>query len=307
MTHFLKDYEFAAKYPFSAKAKEIMRIQQNIEVNDFMAECGFERLSAAFKQGFKTKVFLHEDDAIKEMIGYATARMMLAYMHNRFLINKYAIAESKKVFAYLADESKENIQKLAVDIGINSFDENTVDIAHFLLFAPKDVHYKLIARELANGRVPINKHEQIRMIAEAVKKYMEKIPQAPQVPVCIKKTCERLYALLPKIEPQKISFKEGENPPCIESILEMIKKHENVGHTGRWLLAVYLINKGMSTEQILSIFSNAPDYNEKIATYQIEHAKKREYKMPNCSSLISYGYCIAQCKITNPMIWRSLQ
>ncbi|MBU0585976.1 hypothetical protein KJ780_00535, partial [Candidatus Micrarchaeota archaeon] len=218
------------------------------------------------------------------------------------------IAEAKRTSAYLENEEEDSLLILAKDLGLDSFSENegtlTVDIVHYLTFAPKDVHYKLIGREISNGRVVINTHERIRLIEEAVKKYAEKLPAAQALPPVIKKYAEKLQALLPKIEPQKLSFKQGENPPCIEALLEMFRKHENIGHTGRWLLAVYLINKGMKTQDMLAIFSNAPDYNERIATYQIEHARKRGYKMPKCSSLVGYGYCVANCGIKNPMGWK---
>lgn len=306
MAYFLQDYVFAAKYPFSSKAKEIMR-ERSVETGDRMADLGYERLSSALKGEIKRKVFLHEEDAIEEILSYATARMILSHLRNRFLSNRYAIAEAKKTFVYLGNETDENILSLAKDLGIHSFSgekKPMVGIPDFLLFAPKDAHYKLSSREVSNGKVSISEHERIRLVEEAVKKYVEKIPESQSVPPQIKKAADKLFALLPKIEPQKISFKEGENPPCIEALLEMMKKHENVGHTGRWLLAVYLINRGMSTQDMLKIFSNAPDYSERIATYQIEHARKRGYKMPNCSSVAGYGYCVANCMITNPLNWK---
>lgn len=308
MAYFLADYIYAAKYPFSSKAKEIMR-KESINADDELAERGFDRLNSALKDGeIRRKVFLHEEDAVGEIMAYAAARMILSNMRNRFLTNKYAIAESKKTFAYLGEESEENLLELAKDLGITSFKneggKHTVDMADFLLYSPKDVHYKLISRELFFGRVPINEHERIRLISEAVKKYAEKLPEAQSLPPAIKKAADKLYALLPKIEPQKISFKEGENPPCIEAILELLKKHENVGHSGRWLLAVYMINRGVGNDDIAKIFSNAPDYNDRTTIYQIEHARKRGYKMPNCSSVLSYGYCVADCRINNPMNWR---
>lgn len=314
MAYFFDDYVFAAKYPFSRKAKEIMGTR-SVEISDFVAESGFNRLSAALKAGISRKLFVHEQDAVEEILSYAAARMILSYMRNRFLTNRYAVAEAKKASAYLEGEgNEENVAAIAADMGIffsqlhgaggTGGDAYETDLAQFLMFAPRDIHYKLVFRAIRNGMVEVTSHERIRLVEEAVKKRMEAVPPAQGVPPSIKKVSERLYAMLPKIEPQKLTFKEGENPPCIESILEMFRKHENVGHTGRWLLAVYLINKGMGTEDMLKIFSNAPDYSEKIATYQIEHARKRGYKMPSCSSLVSYGYCIAECGLKNPMSWK---
>ena len=307
MAYFFADYAFAAKYPFSQRAKEIMR-EQTVEISDYVAEAGFERLSSALRGETRRKMFVHEQDAIDEILAYAASRMLLMHMRNSFLTNRYAVSEAKKAFAYLESESDENVSALASDMGLDSFKKEggriTVDVAHFLLYSPKDVHYKLISREINHGQVAITEHERVRLIEEAVKKYMEKLPPQQAVPQSIKKTAEKLKALLPKIEPQQVSFKEGENPPCIEGLLDMMRKHENVGHTGRWLLAVYLINRGMSTSDMLKIYSNSPDYNQKTTAYQIEHARKRGYKMPNCASVLTYGYCVSSCGITNPMGWR---
>lgn len=306
MSYFLSDYIFAAKYPFSSKAKKIIE-QRTIEINELVGESGLERIKSVLTGKLKQKVFLHEEDAIKELIEYAVCRMILSYMNNRFLTNKHAIAESKKAYAYFQNENNESLLELAKDLGINTLvntgDKITIGLADFLVFAPHDIPYKLIFREITNGRVVINKHEEIRLMAEAVKKYNEKTVDIKNVPNIIKKIEKEIYELLLKIEPQKISFKEGEAPPCMEAILELLKKHENVGHNGRWILAVYLINRGLDNQKILEIFSNAPDYNEKIVSYQLEHIRKRGYKMPNCSSILNYGYCIKNCGITNPLIF----
>jgi DNA primase large subunit len=77
----------------------------------------------------------------------------------------------------------------------------------------------------------------------------------------------------------------------------------NLGHQARWSLAVYLINKGVQYEKILEVFSNFPDYDERIAGYQIRHAINRGYSMPACSMMLSYGLCVANCKVKSPMGW----
>ena len=83
-----------------------------------------------------------------------------------------------------------------------------------------------------------------------------------------------------------------------------VKIHKNLGHQARWFLAVYLINNGMETEKIMEIFSNLPDFSEKITKYQIEHAKKRGYVVPACGTLKGYGFCVTECRIGSPLNWR---
>jgi len=172
-------------------------------------------------------------------------------------------------------------------------------------FTPKSVDYRLINRNVKGGFVEITPREVIRLMEEGVKMRVESVGRFPNAPEVIRKNTERLMKLVPRTAPSKMSFKEGDNPPCIEKLLETAKKHQNLGHQGRWTLVVYLINKGMPYEKILQIFSNFPDYDERIASYQIKHAIKREYSMPSCSMMLSYGLCIANCKIGNPLRWKA--
>ena len=61
----------------------------------------------------------------------------------------------------------------------------------------------------------------------------------------------------------------------------------------------------MDSEKILELFSNFPDFKEKISRYQIEHAKKQAYVSPACGTVRGYGLCVANCRIGNPLNWRS--
>jgi DNA primase large subunit len=51
----------------------------------------------------------------------------------------------------------------------------------------------------------------------------------------------------------------------------------------------------MSTNDILKVFSNAPDYQEDKTRYQVEHitgsSSSTSYKSPGCEKLRTYGIC----------------
>ncbi len=285
------------KYPFLKEAKE--KVKQR-EIDEKVLEMGYLRMMELGKG--KRKIILDEEDEIKEVLAYLGERVLLTYIKNNFLINKYAILESKRAYSYLQEEDEENIKKIEEDLGIN-VDGNYIDIVDFIKYAPKDKYYRLIKREFKKGKIKINKHEEKRIIAEAIKIKFLKIPKINmEKNKTLEKYKELLISSLPKPKIPKINT--NSIAPCMRAIIDMLKKHENVGHTGRWLLAVYLINKGMETEKIIKIFSNAPDFDEKITRYQIEHAKKKKYMMPNCSLVMSYGYCIKDCGIKNPLNWR---
>ncbi|NDB52182.1 MAG: DNA primase, partial [Nitrosopumilaceae archaeon] len=100
-----------------------------------------------------------------------------------------------------------------------------------------------------------------------------------------------------------------EQPPCIKHALEILSKGENLPHSGRFMLATYLLNKGQAIEEIAPLFKNAPDYNEKITLYQLKHlagnfGSGTKYACPSCEKLKSENLCFAipECaNIINPL------
>ncbi len=297
---------FACKYPFTEEGKQAI-MENDIQINNEIAERGVERVVDALEKRYRTANPVNLSDQLIEIGSYGAARMMLAHLKNRYLINKFAVAESKKASALMGKESQDNIGKLQQELGIipGNFEEKTVlPMEVYLRFSPQSVDYRMVNRNVKQGYVEISTREVLRLMEEAVKFKVGEIGLFPNAPKIVKEYSGKLMKLVPKTAPSKMSFKQGENPPCIEKLLESAKKHENLGHQGRWTLAVYLINKGVPYEKILQIFSNFPDYDERIASYQIKHAMERGYTVPSCGMLLSYGLCVADCKIGNPLRWK---
>jgi len=87
-------------------------------------------------------------------------------------------------------------------------------------------------------------------------------------------------------------------PPCVKAIIARIKSGENVEHHGRFFLATFLNHVGYSEEDILSIFSSAPDFEEGKARYQVEHItgkiSGKVYSVPKCATLRAQGLCVKE-------------
>jgi DNA primase large subunit len=84
-------------------------------------------------------------------------------------------------------------------------------------------------------------------------------------------------------------------PPCMKDILSAIQGGENVPHMGRFALVAFLSSLKLSTNDILKLFSTAPDYQEDKSRYQVEHitgaSSSTEYKCPGCEKMRTYGIC----------------
>ena len=69
------------------------------------------------------------------------------------------------------------------------------------------------------------------------------------------------------------------------------------------------IDKGQSVQQIAPLFKNAPDYNERVTLYQLNHlagtsGAGTQYSCPSCEKLKTQNLCFAtsECdNIINPL------
>jgi DNA primase large subunit len=57
---------------------------------------------------------------------------------------------------------------------------------------------------------------------------------------------------------------------------------------------------------VLELFKHAPDYNERIARYQIEHLAglkggRKKYSVYSCEKMKTLGMCVADCGTKTPV------
>jgi len=97
-------------------------------------------------------------------------------------------------------------------------------------------------------------------------------------------------------------------PPCIKTLLDQLLRGENLSHHQRFALATFLINIGIDLELILELFKHSPDFNEKIARYQIEHlaglrGSRKKYLPYSCANMKALGLCEWDCGTRNPLAY----
>ena len=84
-------------------------------------------------------------------------------------------------------------------------------------------------------------------------------------------------------------------PPCMKDILASIQVGENVPHMGRFALVSFLNSLKLGVNDIIKLFSTAPDFEEEKTRYQIEHItgniSSTSYKPPGCDKMRTYGIC----------------
>jgi DNA primase large subunit len=306
----MDDALFCAKYPFTSSARERVAAKKmelaKIPVESI--ERAKLRVMQALRRGELPRFIDVDNISELELEAYAVSRILLSIVGNRYFINRYAVAESKRASTYLREDSEANILRAAKEIGIGGEKKGAdylVPFVDYLLFSPGAKEYKLTNQPLRSGFIRLDKHKFTRLMEESVKQSIEKsLPfKIPNIPPALKLASDSIRADAKGLEPvYEIKFKSGEFPQCIQNLIDKLKHGENLNHTSRWALAVFMLNAGYSVEEIAKLYSYAPDYDPRITEYQIEHAKKKGYKMPTCEWMRTYGIgCEPRCGKPTPI------
>lgn len=328
------DLTHLAKYPFLPEASLYMR-EQGITLNDLIdsraygraRSKGIERVEQALEEGELKGLSGHtEADLIIEVLSYPVARIIVSCTPDIYLIRRYATSEAKLLNKRLREEDDVFISSVATSLGLLHERDGGRFGAHFADYLKytkrlKSREYHLVHQDLRAGKVWLTRERFIRVMEQLFQERLES-----ELPLEIndsiykrfKDTAERLHA---RVEERKSQYKPEEMgkvsitriPPCMKSLLAKAQAGENLPHSARFSLTAFLHAIGMDSEEIIKVFSLAPDFKEKIARYQVEHITGKtsgtEYTPPVCDTMRTYNLCVNMdelCKrdwMTHPLTY----
>jgi len=242
--------------------------------------------------------------------------MMVAATADSFIKRRYALAEAKRVSDLLKGEGEEKIMEIAdnfkwkikpakghINIEPYSFALHFTD---FLKNAAdfQDKKWKLVNRLVLNGEVYLTKSEASRLLEEEVRRYIEEklSTKVGLLPQGIMDRVNRLKQLASE-KRGKIRLEEVPRgvviaafPPCIKGIYDTILSGRPTSHIGRFALTSFLINIGMTVDNVIDLFRSVSDFDERMTRYQVEHiagvrGSRTKYIPPRCDTLRSHGIC----------------
>jgi DNA primase large subunit len=249
-----------------------------------------------------------------EIPSFPIAVMMAASTNDRFLKRRYALAEAKRASELLKEEDIEKIMEIAENFnwkikpieGDGQTYDLTLHFTDFLKNAAKlhSKKWKLVNRQMLNGEVYLTKTEASRLLEEEVRRHIEEKLniEVGSLPDTITKSVERLNQLFSERK-AKIKMEELPKevvipafPPCIKRLYDTISSGRNISHIGRFALTSFLVNVGMTTENVTDLFRALPDFRERLTRYQVEHIAGRrgsrtKYIAPKCETLQTHGVC----------------
>jgi DNA primase large subunit len=311
-----------AKYPFLKEATKYLKIP-DLKVEDLttpeledILERAEERVEEAILYG---RVSRKLEKADNEISSYPVAIILAAATESSFIQKRYALAEAKQMFEDLKNEKdkpKEKILTFAQNFGwklvLNQDSQTRYEFAlSFADYLRNTTHlrggkWKLVNRLISDGNVHLTRTETARLLSEEVCKHIEKrveVKELPKFPPKIIETAGKIK----KLSVEKIGKAEMEGlpktmvqeafPPCIEALYEAASSGRHLSHVGRFALTSFLINIGMSSDNVIELFRSFSDFNERMTRYQVEHiagerGSRTRYTPPRCETLQTHGVCV---------------
>ncbi|MEA2051254.1 MAG: DNA primase large subunit PriL [Euryarchaeota archaeon] len=327
-------------YPFLSSASKYVE-ESGASLENLISSAAFERArlrgKARILEAIKDRVIIKpavitNAQAEMELLSYPFARILVSCIHDEHLVRRYVLSEAKAAHEkLLADSSTDSdiIYEMAEEfsIRVDFFREHVqMPFVDYLRFTANlhDKKWKLVNRGLEKGRVKLGKSEFIRIIQEAIyERIMKDLPLNVPADVCdaIRGYTEDIKR---ELEETRKRFGDAEGfivkdpnsfPPCISHILSNLKEGINVTHGARFAVTAFLLNLGLSEDEIIEIYKNSPDFDEERTRYQVRHIAggtgSVRYTAPSCATMRTYGNCIGSddiCeKISHPLNYYRLK
>lgn len=321
-----------AKYPFLADAGGYLRdtgftLEQLADDPDMgpVRDRAFGRVAAA-DEGRVYRPSIESGSQLPgEVFSFLLAGILLKMSGARQLTKKFAMQEARGAEMRLGRDlgqartdsqvilGTKIIQDLSGVLVKKRDDDFAVPIRDYLrravTFHARE--WKMVNRRVESGMVYLTPHETVRLVRQELVNYIiRRIDEAatpPPVPA-LAPFVAKLSAMEARLRPRTARV-AGEFAPCVKHAAKTMADGDNLSHAGRFLLATYLLSRGLSVEEIVPYFQKAPDYKESVTMYQLRHlagksGKGSSYRCQSCHKLRTLGLCyeIPECTgIYNPV------
>ena len=317
-----------SKYPMLQEARNLFEAFE-VEQLDHLAEATKTRVLEALQRG--EKGVLPREDAMEDLLTFALARVLCIAIGEPWLLKRWALAEASRMERFLHVEAEElKAMVLKELLNVEEVDDERlsdefsykVQLAQYLrlireLSGPE---WRLVNRMVHRGFVYLTEAEVVRLFRQKAYQLLSSVENVPkikvqQLPPKLQEAAEDIMKELVKLrsayayEMVTPSEPPEDWPPCITAIRSRITE---ASHKELFTIAAFLVNRGYSTEQILAMLAERPDFNEKIARYQVEHiaglrGSRTKYRPPSCQTMRSLGLCVEDGRLCSKYIKNPLE
>ncbi len=256
------------------------------------------------------RVYLGEGSWTPEVAvaSYLTARLIVGRISDPYLGRLFGEHEGKRFYALASDEDPDVLSSLADDLEVDSERDGLlwgVALADYLPLARRisGSRWRLVNADVRRGRVWVRRRGFVRILQEAVRDRTSEAPDPGPLPPPLDEAAADVAAMLRErsARARRKSGAPGGFPPCVVDLLDRVRRGENLSHLERFTLAAYLLRVGWSEGEVIDLFRASPDFNERVASYQVRHIASKGYSPPGCERLREWGICRADCGLRSPL------
>lgn len=307
-----------ARYPFLNEAGEYLR-QSGFGWDELdrpdMADI-IRRAEERIQAGVSGKVYGKLDRYETEILTFLVTLIMVKSIGMEPVLKKYALAEARRAEKFLTEDLKKQndaqrqalLSKIFGDIfclTIGTTDDGRLFKVKVTDYLARSSHFheqewKMINRLVSDGQVYLGPDETVRLVRNELAVMINNRVHAMNLPALPRAIKDRSDALRTELAPHYEYRMRSvtEYPPCVKHAIDVMNRGENLPHSARLMLATYMLAIDKPIDEIVEMFKNAPDFNERITRYQVEHlagskGSRTKYSVPSCDKLRTENLCFA--------------
>lgn len=311
-----------ARYPFLAAARDAVQAADEdlatvVTTERPVLDRATDRVLTALEERHTGPP--HRDNRV-ELLSYPVARVLVSLVDEHVLTRRYPVAEARTAHERFSEDVESDTElrsvetsqltladllaefDLEADVHERPDDRFDVDVPAYLLLSSgiRGDQWRLVNRELRNGRVPVDRQDLYRLLQEAVEDRVADglpfdVPGDLADPVTdAVHTIESTLADLDLTRDIDTVVPEL-FPPCMKHLLEQVREGAHLEHHSRFAITSFLTTIGLTTDEIVEIYSVNPGFGEEMTRYQTDHIRGESgptsYTPPSCATMKSYGDC----------------
>ena len=306
-----------AAYPFLPGAESLADSAPSVgkllhdPVYRVAREFGRARIRAAVDDatGAGVAADLSTLDPEERYLSFQYARFLLSASKSRAPLRRWAVAEAKEATGRLAAEDLGTIVEVARALGtpLEPAGEGLAfRLSDYVRMATaiRESDFRLVRQAVSHGTVRVSRARAVRLLQEAIRRELSEpveLAEAARVAIAaaegslLAEVEARIPSPTARVGPGVATLRPEIFPPCVRTMRRMLQDGENLSHAGRFALAAFLHRVGANGETIVDAYRGAPDFDESVTRYQVEHITQRDggrgYSVSECATLVSHGLC----------------
>ncbi|MFB6280408.1 MAG: DNA primase [Haloferacaceae archaeon] len=323
-----------ARYPFLATARRTVErldvAPAELAAADAPAvERGVERVERALRSGTVAAAEPDRWEPRDELLSYPVARVLVSLLDAPAAVEKYAAAEARTarerfvadVEAGRPDRDRDRDRdrtpggrgRIGLGDLLAEFDLDgavaragdgrfRIDVAPYLRLADPEWgdRWRLVNRQLADGRVPVEREECHRLLEAAVRDRVADglpFPVAGEAGEALADALAAEVAGLRRLLADRIPRPDADRvrpdlfPPCIRALAERARAGEDLPPRSLVALLSFLADLGCDRDRMAAVAGVDPEAVEFPATVLADDGRA-QYPTPSCATMQAQGDCV---------------